>query len=428
MLPVLLAVVVHVVGGCGEEERSARPPFPPAGDDQESRDPEPPRGSLGVSSDGRAVLLGRDTLFTAERLPRRNPGGIVDSTLFHDVVLSPDSALVAFTTAGEAVGIWSRTSQTARIVDVFPGGSADSVTWAPRGRWLAWTGSTSGGISRVAISDPAGRRLRHRVVEWLLREGRSTTLEGWIDAGRLRVLVATDPGGAGRLAYVWDVPGNHFTVEEHIEPLIEHARGGPPVPGGVFSLDLAGDGVPETVALFRSSDGGPAALVLESRGRGYRAQVTDPLIDPADLGLGSWEEGSGRIRLYAPARLASGTALLLELPSARPGLAAIGVFRMGAEGRLEPLLAATPQGDLPAVFFDGQPGEESYQLGLVDLDGDGTTELVSAVGRMTGDHESRSVHWRATVFRERGGRLVAAPELESAALERVAAATSHLRR
>lgn len=422
----VLTAVVLAVAGCGEEERRSGVPVPPAGDGEGARGPEPPRGPLTVAADGRAVLLGRDTLFTAGRIPRRGPGATVDSIRFRDVFFSPDSTLVAFTGAGEAVGIWSRTSQMGRLVDVFPGGSADSVAWAPEGRWLAWAGRTSDGVSRVAISSAAGRRLRQPVLEWLIRQGRSTSLEGWIDPRRLSVGVDIGARSARRLVYVWDVSGNNFTLQEHMAPLVDRAPGAPPVLGGVFSIDLAGDEVPETVALFRSRDGGPAAMVLESRGGDYRATVTDPLIEAADLGLGSWEEGTGRIRLYAPARFDSGTALLIELPSARPGIAAIAVLRLGAGGRLEPFSTATPQGDRPAIFFDGIPDrEQSYQLGLVDLDGDAITELISAVGRMAADDEGlRSVRWSATVFRERGGRLVAAPELESAALGRIAEAST----
>lgn len=427
MRPILpaLAVAVLLAAGCGEEERRARVSVLPGGDDAETHGPRPLPGPLGVSPDGRAVLLGTDTLFTAERLSGRGPGGIgVDSARFLNVAFSPDSTLLAFTTAGQAIGLWSRTAQIARLVDAFPGGGADSVAWAPEGRWLAWAGRSSEGISRVAVSDRAGRRLRQPVLEWLSRQGRSAILAGWIDPARLRVLVLSDSGAAGSLPYVWDVRGNHFTLEAHLEPLIQRAPGAPPGPGGVFSLDLAGDDAPETVALFRSADRAPAALVLESRGGDYRARVTDPLIEPADLGLESWEEGSGTIRLYSPARLASGTALLITLPSARPGLAAVGLFRVAAGGRMEPFLAATPQGDRLAIFFDGEPGAESYQLGIVDLDRDGVAELVSANGRIAGGAESRSVRWSATVFRERNGRLEAAPELESAALERIAEATA----
>ncbi|MGH7571258.1 MAG: hypothetical protein ACREMK_05385 [Gemmatimonadota bacterium] len=392
-----------------------------------TREAELPSGPLEVSADGRAALLGRDTLFTAERLPGGGLDGVVIEPIrFHQLAFSPDSTLVAFTTGGanQAVGIWSRTAQTARFVDVFPGGRADSLAWAPEGGWLAWVGRMADGISRVSISDPAGRRLRHPVVEWLLREERSVGLGGWIDPGRLRVRVAGDSGGGGSLAYVWDARASHFTFEDHLAPLVERAPGAPPVPGGVFSLDLTGDATPETVALSRSAAGAPVATVLEGRGSDYRFQVTNPLVEPAGLGLQSWEEGSGRIGLYAPVRFASGPALLLELPSKRRGVAAIGAFDVDAGGRLEPFLAATPQGDRLAIFFDGRIGEESYELGLVDLDGDAAPEVVSAVGRMVDGAGQRSVRWSATVFRERAGRLVPAPGLDSAALERIAEATA----
>lgn len=415
--------MVLLAGGCGEEERRDRVSILPAGDAEATA--ARPVGPLEVSTDGRAVLLGSDTLFTVERLPGDGPEGVVDPVRFDRLAFSPDSTLVAFTTAGTdpAAGIWSRTSQTGRFVDVFRGGHADSLAWAPDGRWLAWEGRTSEGIDRVAVSDRAGRRLRHPVVEWVLRSGRSTRLVEWGDQGRLHVMVADGRDREGR-AYLWDVRGSHFILEEHLEPLIEQASGAPPVPGGVFSLDLDGDQVPETVALYRSRDGGPAAVVLDRRDGGYRARVADPLIKAAELGLESWDEGSGRIGLYAPVRFVSGTAVLLELPGARPGLAAIGVFAMAAEGGLETFPATTPQGDRPAIFFDGRIGEESYQLGLVDLDGDATAEVVSAVGRMAGSAGERAVRWRATVFREQEGRLIPAPELGPAALERIAEATA----
>lgn len=414
--PVLAAMILVLVA-CGEESRRA--PAPASGEEDDAG-PAAAAGPLRISEDGRAVLLGRDTLLTAGRLPG---GSAPDPTRLSRVSFSPDSTLVAYALADGGAGIWSRTAQIARPADVFPGGGVDSMAWAPEGVWLAWSGRSVEEIPGVGVSDAIGRRQRHPILEWLYLQGRSATSAGWIDEGRLRVEVASARGEVGSQAYVWDLNGRHFTLEEHLEPLIERAPGAPPVPGGVFSLDLGGGDAPETVALFRSPDGAPAALVLEGRDGRYRARVTDPLVEPADLGLPGWEEGSGTVRLYAPARLASGPALLITLPSTYPGLAAVGLFRLGRGGALEPITAATPEGERMALFLDGRSGDESHQLGIVDLDGDGTTELVSAVGRPTGDPAARSARWRATVFHERGGRLMAAPELEGAALERIAEAS-----
>lgn len=421
--PVVLALLL--AAGCGEGGAPGRAPVPPAGEEEETPAAGVASGPLMLSPDGRAVLLSRDTLFTADRLPPRDPGGLpVESAGFGDLALSPDGTLVAFTTAGTepVLGIWSRTLQTARLVDRLPRG-IDTMAWAPQGQLLAWSAKAPDGIQRVAMADAAGRRVRHPIVDWLVRHGRSARLGGWIDSGRLRVMVADDPSATEELPHVWDVRGGWFTVEEHIEPLSERAPAARPDPGGVFSLDLTGDSFPETVALFRNADGAPAALLLEGRWGSHRAHSTAPLMEAADLGLEAWSDGSGGLRLYAPARLASGTAVLLQLPSPRSGVAAIGVFRVAAGGGLEAFRMSTPSGDVTAVFFDGRTRGESYQLGLVDLDQDGFTEVVSAMGRIQIEAGSTSVRWRATALRGRGGRLVVAPDLESAALARIAEAT-----
>jgi len=425
-LLLVLAVGALLASGC-EEERRAWVSILPAGNDEEGAAPEPgPGGPLGVSEDGRAVLLGEDTLFTADRLPSRARTAVgVQPLRFRHVVFSPDSSRVAFSTAGanEAVGVWFRAGQTGLFLDLFTGGWVDSLAWAPEGRFLAWGGRASDGISRVSMADPAGRRLRHPVLEGLAQDGRSAIFQGWIDPARARVLVTPDPHATGGLAYVWDALLNNFILESHIEPLVQRAPPAPPAPGGVFSLDLIGDQVPETVVLYRSAGGAPAALLLESRAGDFRARTTDPLLDPADVGLERWEDGTPGLGLYAPLRVAGVPVLLLELPSPTPVVTTVGVYRVGGDGALETARVAAPRGEVAAIFQDGRVGDESRQLGVVDLDEDGSQELVIAVATRVEAAGTSSVRWRATVLRWSGGAFVPRPELEAEALARIARVT-----
>lgn len=425
-LLLVLAVGALFAGGC-EEERRAWVSILPAGDDEEEDAPEGrPGGPLGVSEDGRTVLLGEDTLFTADRLPSRARSVVgVEPFRFQRLVFSPDSSRIAFTIAGarEAVGMWSRPGQTGLLLDVFTGGRVDSLAWAPEGRLLAWGGRSSEGISRVSMADLAGRRLRHPVLEMLARDGRSAILQGWIDPARARVLVTFGPHPSGGLAHVWDARLNNFILESHIEPLVERAPPQPPVPGGVFSVDLVGDEAPETVALYRSTGGAPAALLLESRAGEFRARTTDPLLEPADVGLERWEEGTSALGLYAPLRVDGLPLLLLELPSSVPAVTTVAAYRVAGDGALQPALVATPEGAVAAVFQDGQVGDESRQLGVVDLDGDRSPEIVVAVGIRVEAVGAPSVRWRATVLGWTRGGLVSRPELEALALDRIARVT-----
>ncbi len=423
----LLAVGALFALGCEEERRAWVSILPVGDEDEEAAVPEErPAGPLAVSTDGRAVLLGEDTLFTADRLPsraRRAAG--VEPLRFQRVVFSPDSSRVAFSTAGarEGVGVWSRPGQTGLLLDIFPEGWVDSLAWAPEGRFLAWGGRSSGGVSRVSMADPAGRRLRHPVLDALAREGRPSILQGWIDPVRARVLVTSGPSESGGLAYVWDALLNNFVLESHIEPLVVRAPPAPPAPGGVFSVDLVGDGVPETAALYRSAGGAPAALLLESRAGEFRARTTDPLLEPADVGLERWEDGTPVLGLYAPLRVDGVPLLLLEIPSPAPGILTVAAFRVSGDGALEAARIATPEGEVAAIFQDGQIGDESRQLGVVDLDGDGDPELVAAIGTRIDARGGPSVRWRTTVLGWSGGRLTPRPELEAEALARIARAT-----
>lgn len=423
----VLAVAALFAAGCEEERRAWVSILPVGGEDEEETASEDrPDGPLGISEDGRAVLLGEDTLFTADRLPSRARGAVgVEPLRFQRVVFSPDSSRVAFWTAGahEAVGLWSRAGQTGLFLDVFPGGRVDSLAWAPEGRFLAWGGRSSEGISRVSMADPAGRRLRHPVLETLAREDRPAILQGWIDPVRARVLVIPGPRASGGLAYVWDALLNNFILESHIEPLVQRAPPAAPAPGAIFSVDLVGDAAPETVALYRSAGGAPAALLLENRAGEFRARTTDPLLEPADVGLERWEDGTRVLGLYAPLRIAGVPLLLLELPSPAPGISTVVAYRVGGDGVLETARVATPEGSVAAIFQDGQVGDESRQLGVVDLDEDGSPELVAAVGTRIEADGTPSVRWRATVLGWSESRLVPRPELEAEALVRIARAT-----
>ena len=172
------------------------------------------------------------------------------------------------------------------------------------------------------------------------------------------------------------------------------------------------------MALFRAPGGIPGALVLESRGDEFRATPSVPLVPAAALGLESWDAVDRGAGLYQVATLGGATSLLLDLPSSS-SLRAIGLFRAVAGGGLEPLVLSGEGEDLPAIFFDGVFGDVTSQLGLVDLDGDGSLEVVSAVGRATPTLEP-GIEWTVAPYRVRAdGRLTPAPDLSDPALESV---------
>ena len=259
----------------------------------------------------------------------------------------------------------------------------------------------------------------HPILTWLARESRAVWPQGWIETGRLRLLVA--PGGEmeGGLAYSWEVAGGALLLESHLEPLAQRAPPGTRLePGGVFSLDLLGDGAPETVALFRAQGGIPGALVMESRGSDFRVTPSVPLVSAAALGLEDWESAGRGAALYQVATLGGAACLLLDLP-ANSELRAIGIFGAGPDGGLEPLVISGDGEIRPAIFYDGIFGDVTSQLGLVDLDGDGSLEVVSAVGRPAATLEP-GIEWTVAPYRARAdGRLVPAPELRDSALETI---------
>lgn len=430
----LAAALLVILAGCSEDDRRAWVSILPLPEDEPAEPVavDTTGGTLALAADSTAVLLGSDTLFTLDRLPARGPGAapLLPARL-HAIAFSPDSARVAFTTAGanEAVGVWSRPRQVVSIADAFPAGRADSIAWSADGRFLAYQGRTAEGLTRAGIYDAGiGTTLRHPVLGWLARNARSVRVQGWPGEGRatrLRLLVATGPPAAGGRAYLWDPVDGSLTVEAHIQPLAANApEGGRLQRGGVFSVDLLGDGAPETVALYRTAEGAPGALVLESRGQEFRAYPRQPLLPPQVVGFEEWSEARAGPLLHMIAPLGGATTVLLKIPSNDASLDAIGLFQAREGAGLVPLMATTPRGDVPAIFYDGRSPGGTVQLGLVDLDDDGGLEVISAIGRPAAGAPQPSVSWGATVYRWSAGRLVPAPELEGRALERIARATS----
>ena len=381
--------------------------------------PPPPRvlsGELRLSADSTAVLLGPDMLFDGDR-----PGVGTGATQvrFAHVTISPDSSHIAFTTVAGRLGVWSRLSQSASGVATFEGGRLDSLAWAPAGPFLAYQTTNGSGNTHTGIySARSGRTAPHPVVGWLTRHGQSTVLREWIDNQRLRVRVAPSLEPQDGLDYVWDPVNTIFAVETHLEPLAASAPPGARLErGGVFSIDLMGDSAPESVALYRTADGAPSALLLEQRVDGYHVRSTEPLLELEVLGFDAWENVSGGASLRLVSELGGRRVVLLTFPSSRPPLSAIGLFQVGAGRRLAAVEAVTRGGPRPAFFFDGRTELGSTEMGLLDLDGDGGFEVVAASGRFEGQASERRVAWRASVFRWAGSHLVPAPELESAALE-----------
>ena len=425
-----LAVLIVVVSltACSEEDRRAWVSILPLpSDDADTTAMRSLTGEIAIAADSAAVLIGSDTLFTRSRLPGARPGGepLSESPIVA-VVPSPDSTAIAFVIGADrsVVGVWSRRRQLAGIAETYPGGGADGLLWSPGGRYLAHRGLGPDGVARAGVFDLAAFRPEaHPVLAWLARAGRSAWPQDWIDAGRLRLLVAPGRETEGGLAYSWEVAGGTLMLESHLQPLAERAPPGSRLePGGAFSLDLLGDAAPETVALFRAPGGIPGALVLESRGGGFRVVPSVPLVPASALGLEDWESVERGAALYQVATLGGATSLLLDLPSSST-LRTIGLFRAAPGGGLEPMVLVGDGEDRPAIFFDGIFGDVTSQLGLVDLDGDGSLEVVSAVGRAAATLEP-GIEWTVAPYRARAdGRLVPAPELRESALETVRRAT-----
>ncbi|HEU4463657.1 MAG TPA: hypothetical protein VFS53_01295 [Gemmatimonadota bacterium] len=407
----LAALGLALLTGCSEEDRRAWVSILPLPQDQDTTGADGgPAGEFSIASDSSAVLLGADTLFTRARVPGR--AAIVE------ILPSPDSTSVAFVTGADrsAVGVWSRTRQIAAVAEAYPGGGAASLVWSPDGRYLAYRGTPAAGVSQAGVFDAVDFRPEsHPLLSWFTRSGKATTPQSWIDAGRLRLLVAAGAEPEGGLAYSWELGGGTLLLEAHLAPLAQRAPPGSVLDrGGVFSLDLVGDGGPETVALYRGRDGGPSALLLESRGSDFRVTATSPLVPPEGLGLESWEPIRRGALLYQIADVGGRPTLLLDLPSSAP-LRAIGLFQAAPSGRVEPM--TVEEGDpRPAIFFDGIFGDVTSQLGLVDLDDDGRLEVVSAVGQASTSTLEPVLEWTVTPYRAREGRLVPAPDLRDSAL------------
>ncbi len=399
------------MAACSEEDRRAWVSILPISQDEEPEEAAAP-GPLGVTPDSSAVVAGRDTVFSVMRVPEEAGGR---EARIAGAAVSPDSTAIAMRLEGPApaVLVWSRSKQTAFVAGTYPGGEALTVDWSPGGRLLAFGGREAGGRWTGGIFDAeVGLVGRQAVQRWLERQGQSIRFQSWVAPGRARFLVGPEEGG---LAYVWDVPSGTFILEAHMEPLAANAPPGSPQRAGVFSLDLAGDPVPETVALFRGADGAPGALVLLDAGPGgVRGALTTPLLPYQALGLSGWKDASLGAELYQIAEVGGRTTLLLALPS-RSSYAAIGFFQVIPAGALEPLPMLTPSGLAPAILPEGTVGEETKQIGVVDLDGDGRNEVVTATGR----REGSAIRWSADVFRWDGTRLTLAPELSQAAVERI---------
>ena len=409
-----MALFALAAAGCSEQDRRAWVSILPGGGEEEAEEGPGVEG-FGLSADSTAVLLDGDTLLTVHRLPTAAGGKLAEAAL------SPDSSRVAWRTAGAdpVAGVWTRARQAASPVGGSAGGRVDRLEWSPDGRFLAWQGRTAEGITRVGVYDAGlGRELGHPVLGWYARRGRSTWIQSWIDAGRLRVLVGPGAEVEGGLAHAWDVRTGAFLFEEHLEPLAQAApAGGVLVPGGVFSLDLLDDPAPETVALYRAAGtGAPAALVLRDRGGQRMAVPTDPLAPLSALGATEWKEVERGATLHQIAELAGRPILLLELPDPVPSGRTIGFFQVGPDGRVGLLPVDSPAGERPAVFFEGRAAEGTVELGVIDLDGDGAREVVTAVGSTDAAGEAR---WRVAVYRYSAGRLTLAPELDAAAVEAI---------
>ncbi len=400
-IALVLGIVMGV--GCGEEE-------PPA--------PSALGGELRVSADSTAVLLGPNVLFDGNR-----PGvGAGDTPVrFTHVAVSPDSSHIVFATVAGRLGVWSRLSQSAQEIATIEDGRLDSLAWAPAGPFLAYQMTDQDGRARTGIySARSGRTAPHPVTRWLDSHGQSTVLREWVDHQRLRLRVAPSRDPQNGLDYLWDPVNAMFAVETHLEPLAESAPPGARLErGGVFSVDLLGDAIPESVALYRSAEGALSALLLEQRVEGYRVRSTEPLLELDVLGFDAWENVSGGAGLRLVSELGGRPIVLLTFPSSQPPLSAIGMFRVDAGGQLVAIEAVTRGGPRPAFFFDGQTALGSVEMGLLDLDGDGGFEVVAASGRLEGQAPERRVAWRTSVFRWADGQLIPAPDLEPAALERI---------
>jgi len=417
-----------LLAGCGEEDRQAEVSIRPAAEETaETAGATAGRGSgdpvtITLAPDSTTVMAGADTMFSARRIPAMAPGSDTPLTRRLTTVLpSPDGLNVSFVTAGPnpSVGVWSRVRQVASIVAARPGGAIDTIAWSEDGRFLAHAGRDVGGVSRTAVHDARiGAAQRHPVLTWIERGDRGVRFVAWRSDDVLEVEVESARGGEER-THVWDLGIDRFQLAEHVDLLPRLAPSGIFLSqGGVFSLDLHGDGAFETVALYRDGrDGSPGALVLSEGRGGASITATRPLVDLAALGLEKWtdvDEGAG---LYGIADLGTGPFLLLTVPSARAPMKTIAIFRPLADDRIEALRIDAPAESGPAFFRDGRTRAGRLELGVVDLDGDGDLEVVQAEAGT--DFLTREIVWSVQVYDWRDGRLVRQAALDPAAAEAI---------
>lgn len=401
--------VALVLAACGGEEPQTQP-----ADANRDR-------TFRISPDSTSLMLGADTLMTLDQLPTESlDGSVLAPTKLTLVALSPDSMRVAFLLDGtDPVGVWSRKRQFARLVTLPAGYEVGSLSWSPSGRFLLVATKDSFGVEGVTLYDNnIGGIVRHPVANALSRNGKSVRLENWIDARRLRLQVSPAGQPEAGLTHVWE-PGGGFVKESHLPLLAERAPPGSLVEaGGFFSIDLDGNGTPESVALYRAPGGIPGALILRERGSEIEAQTTQPLAPPEELGFEKWKDIDQGASLHELTRLGGRPTLLLTLPATEPGLTGIALFQLGPEG-LSPVRVMTPDGPVAAIFYDGISVAGSTQLGLLDLDGDGEHEIVSGTGVRDLTSLTPKISWTARVYQWEDRGLVEAPQLEPAAIQAI---------
>lgn len=422
-----LGLALLLGAGCSEEDRKAWVSILPGSDDRAEADPDARPGPPGfsVSDDSTALLLDGETVVTIERLPDRGPGNLdLREARFATAALSPDSLHIGFSTSADApvVGVWSRARQSARLITALPGGEIERLEWSPDGRFVIWQARNAAAVRTVGAYDlRVGRATRHPVLSWLERRGRDVRIQDWIADTRVRLQVSAGPEMEGGLVWMWEVHGGSLVVEDHVEAL---ARSAPPesqlVAGGAFSADLLGDPLPESVALYVSGNSEPSALVLWNRGGEYGARATQPLIAPGVLGLEGWKGIRRGAELSEIVDVGGRPILLISIPVPENPVQTLGFFQVAPDGRVVPVVAVGVQGGEPALFPDGRTADRIFDLGLVDLDGDGQVEVAAAVGRQDPNALTPRLQWGVQVWQWGDGpRLVPAPDLDDAALERI---------
>ncbi len=422
------ALVLLLAAGCSQEDRKAWVSILPGSGDDEvetGADTIPGPPGLSLSADSTVMLLSGDTLLTIDRLPDRGPGGAdLRQARFRSVAISPDSTHVAFAAAGDAsaVGVWARARQSARFVALPPDVEIDRLAWSADGRFLVWQGTGPDAVTTVGACDlQRGSATRHPILSWLQREGHSVWIQDWMGRTRVRLLVAPGAERRGGLAWVWEMHGGSLIVEEQVEWLAANApEESQLLAGGAFSVDVLGDPEPESIALYVAADMSPSALVIRNRAGEYAGTTTEPLVDPAILGLETWKGIERGAELVEVVGVGDRAILLLSIPVPDNPVATLGFFQVTPTGRVESIRAGDDGAGAPALFPDGRTADRILDLGLVDLDGNGQLEVVAAIGRQDPNALRPRLQWGAQVWRwTEGLRLVQAPELEEAAIERL---------